>query len=171
MIETSYQSSPIMVVETPKAVPFVLANAFTSDPFGGNPAAIVFLDSDLSSETLLNISKNFNQPMTTFILPSDVQDTENLSRSYRVRWFTTVTEVVICGHGTLAAAGVIFALAKVPSSVQVLNFVAKNGAKLTSRKVDNRVEITLPSTLVQPLPSDEEARWNQLCEEQMGRRH
>lgn len=141
-----------------KTASFVIANAFSKNHFGGNPAAIIFLDSDLPTETLLNIAKNFNQPIATFIFPSDSQPTNATEHAYRVRWFTITDEIFLCGHGTLAAAGAIFSLGLVPSSVTLLTFIATNGGKLTAKKVGEWVEITLPASQAQPLDGDEAER-------------
>lgn len=90
----------------------------------GSAATYLFLESELPSETLLNISKNssFHQPITTFILPSDAQDTDNTSWLYHIRWFSTITVVLICGHGILV-------LPLVSSSIKE-GFVLRSGPEL-----------------------------------------
>lgn len=152
-----------------KPVPFVIANAFTKDPFGGNPAAIIFLESELPSDTLQSLAQNFNQPMATFLIPIDSSSDSNpTERTYNVRWFTVTTESAICGHGTLAAAGAIFSLGLVPASVTVLNFVARSGAKLIANKVGDWVEITLPASVVKPIEGDEAERLKGVVQKAFG---
>ncbi|KAK7685533.1 hypothetical protein QCA50_011400 [Cerrena zonata] len=142
-----------------KTASFVIANAFSKNHFGGNPAAIIFLDFDLPTETLLNIAKNFNQPIATFIFPSDSQPTNATEHAYRVRWFTITDEIFLCGHGTLAAAGAIFSSGfgtilchySSPSSPQM-------EGKLIAKKVGEWVEITLLLRRHNPLDGDEARR-------------
>lgn len=74
-------------------------DAFTDKVFGGNPAAICVLEEMLPDEILNKIALENNLPATVFI--QKVQDV------YYIRWFTPL-ESNLCGHGTLAAAFVIF---------------------------------------------------------------
>ena len=99
----------------PVSVPFVLVNAFSSDPAGGNPAAIVFLPetfdapaSYFSKSILQTIAKNLNQPITSFLAPLPAANRGEVEADYAIRWWTPEQEVPLCGHGTLAAARAIF---------------------------------------------------------------
>ena len=72
-------------------------DAFTSNLFSGNPAAVIF--SDLSDASLMqNIAAENNLSETAFI---------NLDTS-SIRWFSPTCEVDLCGHATLASAFVYF---------------------------------------------------------------
>jgi predicted PhzF superfamily epimerase YddE/YHI9 len=75
-------------------------DAFTSKPFGGNPAAVVPLDAWLPDETMLAIAAENNLAETAFFVKNGDQ--------YDIRWFTPKVEVNLCGHATLASAHVIF---------------------------------------------------------------
>ena len=75
-------------------------DAFTSEPFGGNPAAVVPLEQWLDDNAMLKIAAENNLSETAFF----VKETE----SYHIRWFTPMVEVNLCGHATLASAHVIF---------------------------------------------------------------
>ena len=77
-------------------------DAFTREAFSGNPAAVCPLDHWLSDAVLQNIAMENNLSETAFY----VKD----GSSYRLRWFTPVTEVDLCGHATLASAYVLFNL-------------------------------------------------------------
>lgn len=76
-------------------------DAFTSQIFSGNPAAVVALDSWPDDQVLLNIAAENNLSETAFFCPQ--QD-----GSFSLRWFTPSVEVDLCGHATLACAWVIF---------------------------------------------------------------
>jgi PhzF family phenazine biosynthesis protein len=72
-----------------------LIDAFTSEPFCGNSAAIIFQD-DLPNEMMQQIAKEMNLSETAFISPSDNAD-------YNLKWFTPTIEVELCGHATIAS--------------------------------------------------------------------
>jgi len=75
-------------------------DAFTSEVFGGNPAAVVPLERWLPDETLLNIAIENNLSETAFFVSE--------GDSYHLRWFTPGGEVDLCGHATLATAYTLF---------------------------------------------------------------
>jgi len=76
---------------------FFIIDAFTSEPFAGNPAAVV-LDADgLSDAQMQSIAAEFNLSETTFVLPPTSSEGD-----YRFRWFTPTVEVSMCGHATVA---------------------------------------------------------------------
>ncbi len=83
-----------------KKFPIYQIDAFTSEVFKGNPAAVVILDQWLPDETLLNIAAENNLAETAFIIKNDPVN--------RLRWFTPTCEIPLCGHGTLATAYVLF---------------------------------------------------------------
>jgi len=75
-------------------------DAFTSEPFHGNPAAVVPLENWLPDETMLAIAAENNLAETAFF----VKDGD----AFELRWFTPTVEVPLCGHATLASSYVIF---------------------------------------------------------------
>ncbi|MFC6052237.1 phenazine biosynthesis protein PhzF [Acinetobacter sp. Ac_877] len=76
-------------------------DAFTTELFKGNPAAVLVLDSWLDEALMQNIALENNLAETAFV---KVIDDEN----YEIRWFTPTTEVDFCGHATLASSFVLF---------------------------------------------------------------
>jgi len=77
-------------------IPYVLVDAFTSEPFAGNPAAVCLLTDPLPRETLQAIASEFNLSETAFVRAID--------DGFELRWFTPKDEVALCGHATLATA-------------------------------------------------------------------
>ena len=75
--------------------------AFTDRQFGGNPAAVVPLNSWIDDSLMQNIAAEINLSETAFVLPGARTDT------YAIRWFTPKAEVPLCGHATLASAFVL----------------------------------------------------------------
>ena len=81
-------------------LPIYQIDAFASEPFTGNPAAVVPLDEWLPEHTMQAIAEENNLSETAFFV-ADGAD-------YRIRWFTPNKEVKLCGHATLATAYVLF---------------------------------------------------------------
>lgn len=75
-------------------------DAFTSQVFAGNPAAVCPLEKWLEDSLLQAIAAENNLSETAFLVP--------LKEQYEIRWFTPVQEVDLCGHATLASAFVVF---------------------------------------------------------------
>ena len=81
-------------------IPVVHVDAFTSQAFRGNPAAVCPLESWLDDQTLQSIAAENNLSETAFLVGG--------KGSYEIRWMTPATEVDLCGHATLASAFVLF---------------------------------------------------------------
>ncbi len=77
--------------------PFLQVDAFTTQPFGGNPCAVFFECDDLSDETMLAIAREMNLSETSFVLSSSIDD-------IRARYFTPSEEIPMAGHPTIATA-------------------------------------------------------------------
>jgi PhzF family phenazine biosynthesis protein len=83
-------------------IPLFHVDAFTEQPFRGNPAAVCFLDSWLDEGRLLKVAAENNLSATAFLVSGD--------RGYELRWFTPRCEVKLCGHATLATAHILLNL-------------------------------------------------------------
>jgi PhzF family phenazine biosynthesis protein len=81
-------------------LPYYEVSAFTTNPFGGNPAGVCPLDAWLPDAVLQNIATNNNLAETAFTVPR--------GNDFELRWFTPTIEMDLCGHATLAAASVLF---------------------------------------------------------------
>jgi PhzF family phenazine biosynthesis protein len=75
-------------------------DAFTSELFGGNPAAVCPLESWIEEELMQKIAGENNLAETAFYVKNN--------GGYDIRWFTPTVEVDLCGHATLATAFVLF---------------------------------------------------------------
>lgn len=115
-------------------------DAFTSQPFQGNPAAICLLEHAMPDEWMLHLAQEMNLSETAFLLP--------LAEGYSLRWFTPKLEVRLCGHATLASAHVLFENGIVPIS-QLVRFSTLSG-ELTARHTSQGIELDFPSAPPQP---------------------
>lgn len=76
-------------------------DAFTSELFGGNPAAVIPLEYWLPESTMQAIAQENNLSETAFFVPR--------GGGFQLRWFTPAIEVDLCGHATLASAHALYA--------------------------------------------------------------
>src|ERR1051325_1142427 len=79
--------------------PLFQLDAFTTQRFAGNPAAVMPLSEFPSDKIMQAIAAENNLAETAFLVPRDGE--------YQLRWFTPAVEVPLCGHATLASAAVV----------------------------------------------------------------
>ena len=79
-----------------------VVDAFTSQVFGGNPAAVCQLARLLDEAVMQAIAAENILAETAFFVPRAGGD------DFDLRWFTPVIEMDLCGHATLASAFVLF---------------------------------------------------------------
>ncbi|MGA2184206.1 MAG: PhzF family phenazine biosynthesis protein [Bryobacteraceae bacterium] len=115
-------------------IPIYQVDAFSGRAFAGNPAAVCPLESWLADERMQSIAAENNLAETAFFVPE--------GDGYRLRWFTPVTEVDLCGHATLASAFVVFRHLA-PQLERVL-FRTRSGELIVSRSGE-RLTMDFPS--------------------------
>lgn len=152
--------------------PVFVANAFTADAHGGNPAAIVLVPEFPETETMQKIAINLNQPMSAFLSSPPHQDPSETSAGFDVRWFSpTGIEIPLCGHATLAAAGLLFFESEpnlISKTITSLGFRGRSGALLTARKDGDWVEIALSSSVATAAPPEVAERVSVALRKAMG---
>ncbi len=75
-------------------------DAFTNQPFKGNPAGVCLLDDERPDEWMRAVAQEMNLSETAFLLAQP--------GGLTLRWFTPTREVSLCGHATLATAQVLW---------------------------------------------------------------
>jgi len=111
-------------------------DAFTDRLFGGNPAAVVPLESWIDDQTLQSIAAENNLAETAFIVA--------VENGYELRWFTPTVEVALCGHATLASAHVLMNTLKcIDDSIDFHTRVS--GTLTVHRQADGRLVMSFPS--------------------------
>jgi len=98
-------------------------DAFTQTVFGGNPAAVIPLETWLDDRLLQAIASENNLSETAYIVAN--------SDAFDLRWFTPAVEVDLCGHATLAAAHVLFEHLDYPH--EQIEFKTKSGSLRVKR--------------------------------------
>ena len=155
-----------------KAAHFALVTAFTTNVYAGNPAAIVFLDPHLQLDVLRKIARNFSQPVTSIVSPtSDASDNDKTITRHIRYLVSNGKEFIICGHGTLAAAKVLFTqLGPGQENVDTIHFRCVSGARLiATKRKDGFIEIECPSGVPLNVSSEEETRLTSFVNKAFGR--
>jgi len=100
--------------------PLFQVDAFTNQPFAGNPAAVCILRQPENAAWMQAVASEMNLSETAFLVP------QKDATSFNLRWFTPVTEVDMCGHATLASAHILWETGMVPAERPV-RFYTKSG--------------------------------------------
>ena len=87
------------------SVRYELWDVFTTEPFRGNPLAVVPDARGLSDMQMQRTANEFNLSETSFVLPSETAETTGV----RARYFTPAQELPMAGHPSI---GTVFALEK-----------------------------------------------------------
>ena len=118
-----------------------IVDAFTNQPFAGNPAAVCVMDHWPSEESMMKLAMENNLSETAFIVKEQ--------KGYHLRWFTPGTEVELCGHATLASSFVILNYYEQDSDVVEFNTIS---GILTVRRKGNLYEMDFPTYELTEIP-------------------
>jgi PhzF family phenazine biosynthesis protein len=115
-------------------IPCFQVDAFTATPFAGNPAAVCLLSEPRDEGWMQQVAREMNLSETAFLLPE--------GDAHRLRWFTPVAEVELCGHATLASAHVLWSEG-ILGATQQARFLTLSGL-LTADRRDGKIELDFP---------------------------
>lgn len=118
-------------------IPVFHVDAFTDQPFKGNPAAVCLLDSWLDDEGMRKVAAENNVSATAFLVPS--------KGGYAVRWFTGRSKIRLCGHATLASAYVVLNLLQ--PGLDRVQFSTKSRGELTVRRDGESLAMDFPAAI------------------------
>ncbi|WP_462409801.1 PhzF family phenazine biosynthesis protein [Neobacillus sp. Marseille-QA0830] len=79
-----------------RKIPVYHIDAFTSEPFSGNPAGVVLEAEKLTENEMQKIANELSLPESAFLMPS-----EHPEADFKVRFFTPTEEINFCGHATV----------------------------------------------------------------------
>jgi PhzF family phenazine biosynthesis protein len=115
-------------------------DAFADRPFRGNPAAVCILAEPREDPWLQDLAAEMNLSETAFLLRE--------GDGFRLRWFTPVMEVDLCGHATLASAHALWEGGYLKPS-QKAHFFTRSGL-LTAERKKEWIELNFPATPATP---------------------
>ena len=130
--------------------PFYLVDAFTTQPFSGNPAGVFMHSSEMTPKQMQLIASEINASETAFPVPLDAPPFEVASR-FHLRWFSPQVEVPLCGHATLATAHVLFR--ETENQNRVLRFETQSG-ELVVRHEGDYYAMDFPAGIAKPIDTD-----------------
>ncbi len=118
-------------------------DAFSTELFKGNPAAVLVCEEWLDDRIMQNIALENNLSETAFV---KIINDEN----YEIRWFTPSVEVDFCGHATLASSFVLF---KDFTTTKTIHFHVKDlGVFIVTQGQDGKITMNFPVRVPEPLP-------------------
>jgi len=114
-------------------------DAFTTEVFAGNPAAVCPLEGWLEDDVMQAVAGENNLSETAFFVPT--------ASGFHLRWFSPVREVDLCGHATLATAHVLFE--HLGYAKPVVTFETRSGELLVEQR-DGRLAMDFPASRPAP---------------------
>jgi predicted PhzF superfamily epimerase YddE/YHI9 len=109
-------------------------DAFSRQPFGGNPAAVTLLPEYPDDEWMQQVAAEMNLSETAFLRPRD--------DGFDLRWFTPEVEVELCGHATLASAHFLWERRLVDPSTEISFWTL--GGRLAAKRSGEWIELDFP---------------------------
>jgi predicted PhzF superfamily epimerase YddE/YHI9 len=177
---SSHHTTPPMTSAHCNKADIWIVDAFTSQAFAGNSAAICLCHADqpLCDADMQVLAREMNLSETAFI---DIlhDQSPDVQIEFGLRWFTPNVEVDLCGHATLASAQVLFnelarrtdngdddddkhkqrrpSLAyRLPVGTSVVSFRTRSGRLSVKLLCDGRMELDFPqngpTTVPAPVP-------------------
>lgn len=116
-------------------------DAFASEVFKGNPAAVCILDDWIDEVLMQRIANENNLSETAFAVPVEAR--------YEIRWFTPKMEVDLCGHATLATAHVLFE--HMGYSSNRVEFDSLHNGRLTVEKSEGLLTLDFPADTLEEM--------------------
>jgi PhzF family phenazine biosynthesis protein len=117
-------------------------DAFTDQPYKGNPAAVCLLKETRDDAWMQAVANEKNLSETAFLTPEN--------DGYRLRWFTPKNEVKLCGHATLASAHILYKEKLLPLNRQA-RFYTLSGLLTASYHEDTGIiQLDFPAHSVLP---------------------
>lgn len=110
-------------------------DAFTNQPFAGNPAAVCVLPQPGEEPWMQNVAREMNLSETAFLYKQ--------ADSFNLRWFTPAQEVDLCGHATLASAYVLWEMGYLQPNEEA-QFHTRSGL-LTAKQQGEWIELDFPA--------------------------
>ncbi|GIU50155.1 PhzF family phenazine biosynthesis protein [Shewanella sp. KT0246] len=140
-----------------------IRQVFSGDTQAGNPAAVEICSSRVvfENESLMQKRAAENRlPISAFIFKESI----HTELGYHIRWFSPETEVILCGHGTLAAADVIISELNTDINLSQCSFLNKHITVKSSPNSSYTLELAPVELIASRLSSDlAEVIANHIC--------
>jgi PhzF family phenazine biosynthesis protein len=121
-------------------IAFAQVNAFTRRASGGNPAVVCRVAEWPLRAWMQEVAAEMNAGATVFV--------RRVENDIEMRWFSPTVELDICGHGTLAAAHLLWEIGDADPA-QPMTFQTRAGA-LSAAREEGRIVLDFPALVDQP---------------------
>lgn len=121
--------------------PIFKVNAFVGKNLIGNPAAVFVSSQIMDPDVCQSIAAENQYPVTAFICL--------LEDKFFIRWFTPLSELPLCGHGTLAASYVIYQ--QQLNLTLEISFHSPQAGELTASLQDDIIFLNFPVKPLTPI--------------------
>lgn len=129
----------------PQTLPLYQVDAFATEVFRGNPAAVCPTDAWLGDDVMQALAAENNLSETAFVVPDATGEAD-----FGLRWFTPKAEVDLCGHATLATAWVLFNERGFVGDT--VTFTTKSGILSVANGADGLLTMDFPQSKAMPAP-------------------
>ncbi len=120
-------------------------DSFTNKIFEGNPAGVIFSEL-LSNEVMQKIALENNLSETAFVYEE--------GNDYRIKWFSPLMEIDLCGHATLAAAHIYFT--EINRDANSITFISSKNGSLEVIRKNNYLYLNFPVDQYEPISIDDD---------------
>jgi PhzF family phenazine biosynthesis protein len=118
----------------------VQVDAFSDQPFHGNPAAVCLLPTPRDDAWMQAVAREMNLSETAFLLRKET--------GFQLRWFTPTVEVELCGHATLASAHALWEEGELAPD-EIARFHTRSGL-LTAERDGEWIVLDFPAKPEEP---------------------
>ncbi|BEP11723.1 PhzF family phenazine biosynthesis protein [Acidothermaceae bacterium B102] len=125
-------------------IPLFQVSTFATDFRAGNQAGVVLLEADRDDAWYADVAAYLNLPATAFLRPTD--------GGFALRWFSPTRELPLCGHGTLAAAHVLYETGRATPDEVVTMTTAAGGLAVRREGPDCWIELAATALKEAPAP-------------------
>jgi PhzF family phenazine biosynthesis protein len=122
------------------SLPLFQVDAFTNQPFAGNPSAVCLLEQETHAVWMQAVGAEMNLSETAYVWRKD--------DGFGLRWFTPTIEVDLCGHATLATAHILWQEGWLAAD-ETARFHTHSGL-LIAHQTDGRIVLDFPATPATP---------------------
>lgn len=133
-------------------IPYWHVDAFASQPFGGNQAAVMVLDAWLPDDVLVKIGSENLFAETAFVVRDATGEAD-----WELRWCTPTYEIALCGHATLASGHVLLTRDAEGQALDRVTFRTRKSGVLEVARVGDDYELALPAIATEVDTRDNQA--------------
>ncbi len=125
-----------------------IVDAFTEEPFKGNPAGVCLLENPISANQMQAIAAELGFSETAFV--------QSVGYFYSIRYFTPTVEIPLCGHATLGASKVLFSKQK---DLETIRFQNQEGIEILVAQKEDVISMEFPMFSLEPQIISREMLW------------